>query len=170
MATNQTEHYSLNQWELSDSVVMAEFNDDNQKVDAALMGLSQKIDTTAAQLAAAMPHVQSGSYIGTGTSGPDAPNTLTFGFKPVFVAIITEDEELKYAGTIRGIAPWLFVRPWKHTNKFYNGNTGANSFDTHVTWLNNGVSWYAQCGDGSDSTAGNQLNASGVIYHYVAIG
>ena len=36
MASNHTEHYGLNQWELSDSVVMADFNEDNRKIDAAL--------------------------------------------------------------------------------------------------------------------------------------
>lgn len=159
MATNQTQHYGLNQWELSDSVVMADFNADNQKVDAALHSILSSI-----------PHVCSGSYVGTGTSGADNPNTLDLGFAPLFLAIIQEDEYPVYAGTIRGVAPWLFIRPWQHTNKFYSGNTTANSFYTHVTWLDNGVSWYAQCENGTPAASGSQLNAEGVTYHYIAIG
>ncbi len=38
----QTEHYQLNQWELEDRVLMADFNSDNQKTDAALHGLAQE--------------------------------------------------------------------------------------------------------------------------------
>lgn len=192
MATNQTKNYSLNQWALSDSVIMADFNADNEKVDEALSALSKRInsvenDTTlmintvakdAAQnlntamgmLSTVIPHVSSGSYVGTGTAGADNPNTLRFGFKPLFLVIITEDEKPNYAGTIRGIAPWFFVRPWKHTNKFYNGNTAANSFDTHVTWFGNGVSWYALAGNGTAATPSEQLNESGTTYHYIVIG
>ena len=159
MATNQTKHYGLNQWELTDSVVMAEFNADNQKVDDALHSIL-----------ASIPHVCSGSYVGTGTSGADNPNTLELGFAPLFLAIITEDEKPNYAGTTRGIAPWLFIRPWRHTNKFYRGNTTANTFYTYVNWLDNGVSWYAQGDDGNPAGSGDQLNVEGITYHYIAIG
>ena len=36
MATNYTENYGLCQWEAGDSFVRTEFNQDNQKIDAAL--------------------------------------------------------------------------------------------------------------------------------------
>ena len=42
MATNHTEHYNLNLWEPSDKFVRAEFNENSQKIDAALAG---KTDT-----------------------------------------------------------------------------------------------------------------------------
>lgn len=155
MASKHTEHYGLNQWELSDSVVMADFNEDNRKIDAAL---------------AAGMKVKNGSYVGTGLSGAEHPNMLEFDFKPVFLAVITEDEEPVYSGTYRGVAPWLFIRPWKHTNKFGNGNTASNSYFTHVNWSENGVAWYAQCNDGKAAAASSQLNENGVTYHYVAIG
>ena len=38
----QTEHYQLNQWELDDRIQMADFNSDNQKVEAALHGLAEQ--------------------------------------------------------------------------------------------------------------------------------
>lgn len=155
MASNHTEQFGLNQWELSDSVIMADFNEDNRKIDAAL---------------AAGMKVKNGSYVGTGLSGMEHPNVLEFDFKPVFLAVITEDEEPEHAGTSRGIAPWLFVRPWKYTNKFFNGNTASNTFYTHVNWLDKGLSWYAQYQSGNAATPGSQLNESGVTYHYVAIG
>ena len=42
MASNQTENYGLNQWEATDQVLRADFNADNQKIDAALKGLAEK--------------------------------------------------------------------------------------------------------------------------------
>ena len=56
----QTEHYQLNQWELEDRVLMADFNSDNQKTDAALHGLAEEtagkadsgtVNTLAAEVA-----------------------------------------------------------------------------------------------------------------------
>ena len=155
MASKHTEHYGLNQWELSDSVVMADFNEDNRKIDAAL---------------AAGMKVKNGSYVGTGLSGAENPNVLEFDFKPVFLVIVSPEEQPQYSDTYRGIAPWLFVRPWKYTNKFGNGNTSSNSYFTYVTWLDNGVSWYAQYNDGNAASASHQLNINGRTYHYVAIG
>ena len=39
----QTEHYQLSQWELEDRVLMADFNRDNQKTDAALNTLAGQV-------------------------------------------------------------------------------------------------------------------------------
>ena len=47
MASNQTEHYGLNQWSLTDGVLMDDFNHDNQLVDSALTALDGKIGTSA---------------------------------------------------------------------------------------------------------------------------
>lgn len=151
MASNHTEHVGLSQWSLSDSVVMADFNEDNRKIDAAL---------------AAGMKVKNGSYVGTGLSGAEHPNVLEFDFKPVFLAIVEKDEVPGSALC----APWLFIRPWAYTNKFSRGNTIYNTYFTHVTWLDNGVAWYAQYQSGNAVPAGGQLNESGVTYHYVAIG
>lgn len=40
----QTEHYQLNQWELSDRIRMEDFNADNAKIAAALAGLERRIE------------------------------------------------------------------------------------------------------------------------------
>lgn len=48
MASKQTEHYKLSQWEATDSVLRHDFNDDNGKIDAALHGLVEsKAEKTA---------------------------------------------------------------------------------------------------------------------------
>ena len=38
----QTEHYQLNQWDLADRVLMADFNNDNTKIETALHGLAEE--------------------------------------------------------------------------------------------------------------------------------
>ena len=38
MASGQTEHYGLNQWEAQDQVLREEFNADNLKLDTILAG------------------------------------------------------------------------------------------------------------------------------------
>ncbi|WP_298019378.1 hypothetical protein [uncultured Dysosmobacter sp.] len=39
----QTEHYQLNQWDFEDPILMADFNHDNQTIDAALHGLAGQV-------------------------------------------------------------------------------------------------------------------------------
>lgn len=38
----QTNHYQLNQWDLEDRVLMADFNNDNTKIETALHGLAEE--------------------------------------------------------------------------------------------------------------------------------
>ncbi|WP_298019509.1 hypothetical protein [uncultured Dysosmobacter sp.] len=56
----QTEHYQLNQWEREDRIQMADFNSDNQKIEAALTAQAAELDTKTshAELAAAIPWVK----------------------------------------------------------------------------------------------------------------
>ena len=42
MSTNKTQHYHLNQWEVEDKVLRAEFNQDNAKLDSALAQAAQE--------------------------------------------------------------------------------------------------------------------------------
>ena len=42
MASNLTEHFSLNQWLPNDQVVHTDFNEDNAKIDAVLGGLAAR--------------------------------------------------------------------------------------------------------------------------------
>ncbi len=43
MASKQTEHYKLSQWEATDQVVRVDFNEDNAKIDAALKAMRDLI-------------------------------------------------------------------------------------------------------------------------------
>ena len=88
MASNHTEHFSLNQWQADDQVLRTDFNEDNAKIDSALKDLAaaqaEKADQTAldalaAEVAkkattaaleavrAAVTKLVVGSYTGNGT-------------------------------------------------------------------------------------------------------
>lgn len=152
MASNHTPTYGLNQWSLEDSVLMEEFNTDNRNIEQALLNLQ-----------AAMPKIATGSYVGTGTGGPNNPNTLEFDFTPQLVIIIIENDRPDAQ------TPWTFVRPWKYCTAFHDGNASSNTSYNHVTWLDKGVSWYSQYVNGNPAPGG-QLNTEGTTYHYLAIG
>lgn len=57
MASNHTEHFSLNQWQADDQVLRTDFNEDNAKIDSALKDLAaaqaEKADQTALDALAA---------------------------------------------------------------------------------------------------------------------
>ena len=171
MATNQTENYSLNQWKPSDSVLMADFNADNQKLDAALTALSKRIDTAVADaiqkattalaaVSATIPHVQVGTYVGTGEKGADHPNVIATPFRPKFVLVLKEGADI-YNGFDS-----------ENCHIFIDGLTGlsvgsSSGTNSHVAFSDTGVSWY-HTGTGTGGIY--QLNSEGVSYHYIAIG
>lgn len=51
MASNHTQHYGLCQWEATDAVLRADFNEDNQKIDAALKTQAGSISNLSSQMA-----------------------------------------------------------------------------------------------------------------------
>ena len=67
MASGQTTNYQLNQWEAEDKVLRTEFNEDNQKIDAALGALAK-----------AVPRIVTGTYTGDGTES----RLLTWALRP----------------------------------------------------------------------------------------
>ena len=111
MASNHTEHFSLNQWLPDDQVKRTDFNEDNAKLDAALNdlsgGLAEKADQTAldalaAEVAkkattaaletvskklAAMPCLVTGTYIGDGTDS----RLISLGFQPKALLVMREE-------------------------------------------------------------------------------
>ena len=78
MASNYTENYGLCQWEATDQVLREEFNQDNQKIDAALSG---------------MPKVVAGIYTGDGT----ASRIIPLGFTPKAVFVWNSNGEMYYS-------------------------------------------------------------------------
>ena len=111
MASNHTEHFSLNQWLPDDQVKRTDFNENNAKIDAALNdlsgGLAEKADqaaldalaaevakkaTTAALEAlskklASMPCLVTGTYTGDGTDS----RLISLGFQPKALLVMREE-------------------------------------------------------------------------------
>ena len=141
MATNHTEHYGLSQWELSDSVVMADFNEDNRKIDAAL---------------AAGMKLQSGTYTGSGEFGPEHPTSLTFDFEPKLV--IVRPCEMSYSALL--IVNLLVWYPGAKADTYHSG------FFRRLSLAGNTLSWYVE---GSEASAARQMNDT-KDYCYIAIG
>ena len=65
-----TEHYQLHQWEPGDAFLRTDFNENLEKIDTALGGLS-------------IERIAHGSYVGDGTND----RTIQLPFKPEFVIV-----------------------------------------------------------------------------------
>ena len=115
MASNHTEHFSLNQWQADDQVKRTDFNEDNAKIDAALNDLSgglaaaqaEKADQTALDALAAevakkattaalealskklasMPCLVTGTYTGDGAES----RLISLGFQPKALLVMTDE-------------------------------------------------------------------------------
>lgn len=107
-----------------------------------------------------MVSIETGSYVGTGTSGASNPNTLTFPFKPKMIMIQrhydtgdsmvnTDAIEAVIVGTGR-----VYVR--------YIRSPGTTAPAINITEFSETVSWYS-------NSANAQMN-TGSTYDYVAIG
>jgi len=163
MASNHTQTYGLNQWALSDSVIMADFNEDNLKTEQALLALKeefkgsdQKIEQALQTLKASLPKFHAGSYVGTGTFGQEKPTTLTFDFTPKMVYL--REPSLLLTGVSKQFI-WI------------PGTTG-DSLDSSGTKRfysldGNTLSWYVT---GYYASEWWQLNGANTTYYYVAIG
>ena len=111
MASNHTEHFSLNQWLPDDQVLRTDFNEDNAKIDSALKDLAaaqaEKADQTALDALAAevakkattaalealskklasMPCLVTGTYTGDGAES----RLISLGFQPKALLVMTDE-------------------------------------------------------------------------------
>lgn len=102
--------------------------------------------------------IETGSYVGTGTSGSGNPNTLTFGFEPKFVHIqsysIGNGDSTGY-----GFAFFL-----SGTRGFTIGPSSSNDlFSLNAKFNKNILSWY-------QANEYAQLNEKSVKYFFTALG
>ena len=114
----------------------------------------------------AMPQIATGSYTGTGTYGSSNPNSITFDFRPKFLALFDDSGFLVQLGSPsnRAIASLMNLTESYQNNVLwswqYNNNYTNAKFDSATKALY----WYHVEG------ANYQLNSSGVVYYYIAIG
>ena len=102
----------------------------------------------------AAPQIATGSYTGTGTYGSGNPNIVTFPFVPKFVYICAQNESAKY------------ILLWVSGARRVPGTIDNGSDFQVVTLSGKTISWYC----GYNQGAGQQLNFSGVLYQWIAIG
>lgn len=94
MATNHTENYNLNLWEPTDSFVREEFNENTNKIDAALKDLSAGL-TKVGRAEIVQDHTIPGSSFGIMI---EPPNIDWNNYEYVCVLV-------KYADSVSGIVP-----------------------------------------------------------------
>lgn len=102
------------------------------------------------------PKIETGSYVGTGTYGQANPNTLTFDFVPALVVIVEVSVSSLYPGIV-------FVNGQTECSGIGSNSNYVDSYGITISWTGKTVSWYA-------SKDGTQLNKSGTLYRYFAIG
>ena len=90
--------------------------------------------------------IQTGSYVGTGTYGPDNPCSLTFEFEPKFVFVFGKGATLSF-------------------NEFAMGHGGY----TYGSLDGNTATWYINGAGSGLNKPQLQLNENGVTYGWVAI-
>ncbi len=146
MASNQTPVYGLNQWSLEDSVIMAEFNADNAKIEQALLDLK-----------AGLPKFQAGSITVTEQYKENAPLSYTFDFPPKAILLVQGDSET----TTLSLAPTIMLRDVTKMRCCYDPHnyTNYNTAWMYITWEGNTVSWYIHSHYFHPAT-----------YHFLAIG
>lgn len=142
---NYTPNYRLHQWEPQDPFLRTDFNEDLQKIDAALGNA---------------PIFISGQYVGTGTSGERHPNILNFDIQPQMVILNTQE-----MCTYNDIAKYYILFP--NMTNFPVPNSGEQNV---LTWTKTGISWYYSTYSSytDEEKAFRQYNTKGKTYHYVA--
>lgn len=103
--------------------------------------------------------IATGSYVGTGTKGPNNKNSLTFSFNPKFVAIWEDGD----------VVANLYVFTVEKSTYSVVRSSGSIT-PTHCTFDGKTLLWWT--GNGSTDTGSEsiQANVSGVTYDYVAFG
>lgn len=147
---NKTPNFALNQWESTDRILMADFNADNAKLDAALAAQQAALaalNTAVAKLGNCQLYFT--TYTGSGTYGAATPNSLTFPKQPYLILI--QSPEGSYLITLRGAATYQALM---------SGST--NYFSGSITWSGNTVSWHG-------SYAHAQMNTSKDVYRVLAL-
>lgn len=134
MASGQTEKFELNQWAENDPVLRQDFNTDNKTLSEIL---GQKGNC----------RIETGTYIGTGTYGANAPNRLEFSFQPGAVVI---------SGGAKGGYVWLYGNNYERVDSS-NVNT--------LVWEELSLTWYS-----GNPDANTQLNGKDKTYRYIVIG
>lgn len=136
----------------AEAVTMAAFNQRFSDIWSALPSQNLKIAT--------------GTYTGTGTSGAENANALSFNFAPILLLVFYAEPD-RY-GT-------LTITPNSACGNSFVGSVGGSrcwGYNNSVSFSNNGksVSWYCADSFSGASPAWGQFNNANEGYQYVAVG
>jgi len=141
MASNQTQHLKLCQWEADDEVLRTEFNADNAKIDEAV---------ATAQAAAEIAYSPENQPFAIGRfMGNDATTrTISLSFTPSAVLLITND------GTLH---------EWGSGHSYYYGGLTVAGASEGANGLKIVEGGFQVTRSGNKAT-----NVSGMYYNYIA--
>lgn len=171
-----TTNYKLPQWVESDRILMTDFNQAMERIDAGLQSkasgesvteLAESVDSRLTAITANLGssgkncRIAYGSYTGTGTYGSSGPNQLTFPFVPRLVWVVHGEHS-----DINGSSTFDSMMLCDPVPAAYGGEA-----DMDVSWGEKSVEWNI-CGSSTSSSraAEMQYNRSGWTYYWVAIG
>ena len=108
-------------------------------------------------------HMESGSYVGTGTKGYSNPNSLTFPFAPKIIWCADAPTDFGNSSYVSSIFTGVLTTEYQRYTGFgwRSDIYGKKSSDGKT------ITWYY---GGSSSDANYQFNYSGRTYYYTAIG
>ena len=149
MASDYTSNYQLPIWAPEDSFLRTEFNDANQKIDAAITEVAAEVETLAE---AAGDRVHVSIREGTGKHGASFYTPLYFPFQPRAV-FIGPMNRTAYSGG------WFRYGITEATVQTAYGSSGT----AHFSWEEKKVTIY------SDTDSQFQFNADGVYYICIAL-
>lgn len=154
MSSQKTTNMNLHKWVLSDPVKMAEFNENFQKIDAAI---------------AAGAKIATGSYVGTGTYGSSHPCSLTFDFVPQLLMLFEAGGIRYYITTTSSTShrDYIFVLDGvgeEYTTIFSDGSY-PNTYAVSMKKSADGKTIYF-----TGNNDYQQCNKKGVTYRYLVIG
>lgn len=156
-STNKTANYKLSQWLPGDALSHEDVNADNAKIDAAVKSVSDAASAIASGIAST-PYckIQAGTYTGTGTFNT-SKSTLSFAFTPKVVIVHEASCGIFEFG-------YNFSARWGMTTEART-YTSSSSFSTqYITYAGNTMTWYGAV------DPDYQLNTSGKVYSYIALG
>ena len=111
-------------------------------------------------IADGLTRMETGTYLGTGTYGASARNSLSFSFMPIVVGV-TGGGSL-YLGNI-------IIREQLGSSGIGALSASGNSLAWVISWDEKSVTWHSAASS-SSSPDEKQLNRNGTTYYYFALG
>lgn len=153
------------------TVIGTPLNKANLLADATASAIEERFNTLPATpnealaLLARCAVIETQSYVGTGTSGSNHPNTLTFSHEPKFVLIAGEDN---LGGYNSAALVWSHMGASGTFRLWDEGQSGAGYNYNHYTRSNSRktITWYAD--SNAAAMAQVQLNMSGYTYTVIS--